>query len=87
VRKAGEQAVEYCKIKLTEVIISSVSTGGAGSGDRLTEKVTLNFGTVNMDYVPQDDKGAPVPPSPWAGTSLRILRHKRSSISLPHYLV
>jgi type VI secretion system secreted protein Hcp len=64
VRKAGENPVEYCKIKLTEVLISSVSTGGAGSGDRLTEQVTLNFGTVNLDYVPQNDDGKPGTPVP-----------------------
>jgi type VI secretion system secreted protein Hcp len=58
VRKAGEKPVEYIKIKLTEVLITSVSTGGSGGEDRLTENVTLNFGKVNYDYIPQDDKGA-----------------------------
>jgi type VI secretion system secreted protein Hcp len=58
VRKAGEKPVEYIKIKLTEVLITSVSTGGSGGEDRLTENVTLNFAKVNLDYVPQDDKGA-----------------------------
>jgi len=57
VRKAGEKPVEYCKIKMKGVFISSITTGGAGGGDRLTEHVTLNFGSVNVDYVPQDDKG------------------------------
>jgi type VI secretion system secreted protein Hcp len=59
VRKAGDKPVEYCKIKLEEVIITSVSTGGSGHDDRLTEHVTLNFGKVSVDYTPQDDKGAP----------------------------
>ena len=59
VRKAGEKPVEYIKIKLTEVLITSVSTGGSGGEDRLTENVTLNFGKVHLDYTPQDDKGAP----------------------------
>jgi len=58
VRKAGEKPVEYIKIKLTEVMITSVSTGGSGGEDRLTENVTLNFGKVHYDYTPQDDKGA-----------------------------
>ncbi len=58
VRKAGEKPVEYIKIKLNEVLITSVSTGGAGGEDRLTENVTLNFAKVHVDYTPQDDKGA-----------------------------
>src|SRR5262245_20508654 len=58
VRKAGEKPVEYIKIKLTEVLVTSVSTGGSGGEDRLTENVTLNFAKVNVDYIPQDDKGA-----------------------------
>jgi type VI secretion system secreted protein Hcp len=57
IRKAGENPVEYLKIKLTEVLITSVTTGGSGGEDRLTENVTLNFAKVNVDYTPQDDKG------------------------------
>jgi type VI secretion system secreted protein Hcp len=59
VRKAGEKPVEYITIKMQEVMITSLSTGGSGGEDRLTENVTLNFGKVSLDYVPQDDKGAP----------------------------
>jgi type VI secretion system secreted protein Hcp len=58
VRKAGEKPVEYLKIKIEEVLITSVSTGGSGGEDRLTENVTLNFAKVSLDYVPQDEKGA-----------------------------
>ena len=58
VRKAGEKPVEYVKIKLEEVIITSISHGGSGGEDRLTENITLNFAKVSLDYVPQDDKGA-----------------------------
>src|SRR5580693_3255079 len=57
VRKAGEKPVEYIKIKLETVLITSVSTGGSGGEDRLTENVTLNFSKASLDYVPQDDKG------------------------------
>ena len=60
VRKAGgEKPVEYVKIKMQEVLITSVSTGGSGGEDRLTENVKLNFAKVKVEYVPQDDKGAP----------------------------
>jgi len=54
VRKAGGTPVEYIKIKMEEVFITLVSTGGE---DRLTENVSLNFSKVNVDYTPQGDKG------------------------------
>src|SRR6476660_6686660 len=57
VRKAGDTPVEYVKIKMTDLIVTSISTGGSGGEDRLTENVTLNFAKVNVDYVPQDAKG------------------------------
>jgi type VI secretion system secreted protein Hcp len=60
VRKAGGSPVEYIKLKLTEVLVSSISTGGSGGEDRLTENVTLNFGKFSLDYTPQDDKGKPL---------------------------
>ena len=59
VRKAGEKPLEYLKIKMDTVFISSISTGSSGGEDRLAEHVTLNFSKVSLDYVPQDDKGAP----------------------------
>src|SRR5215475_1459898 len=57
VRKAGENPLEYLKIKLTEVLVTSVSTGGSGGEDRLTENVTLNFAKVNVDYIEQTATG------------------------------
>lgn len=58
VRKAGENPVEYLKVTMSDLIIASVSTGGSGGEDRLTENVTLNFGMVKVEYTPQTDKGA-----------------------------
>jgi type VI secretion system secreted protein Hcp len=58
VRKAGEKPLEYIKIKLEEIIVSSVSTGGSGGEDRLTENVTLNFAKCGFIYTPQDQKGS-----------------------------
>jgi len=58
VRKAGEKPLEYLKIKMTDVLISSVSTGGSGGEDRLTENVTLNFSKVNVIYKPQKADGS-----------------------------
>jgi len=57
VRKAGEGQQKYLLITMEEVIVTSLSTGGSGGEDRLTENVTLNFGKVTVAYTPQDAKG------------------------------
>ena len=56
-RKAGEGQNKYISITMSEVIVTSVSTGGSGGEDRLTENVTLNFAKVEFAYTPQDSKG------------------------------
>lgn len=58
VRKAGDKPLEYLKIKLEKLLISSVSTGGSGGEDRLTENVTLNFAKVSVDYCEQKEDGS-----------------------------
>jgi type VI secretion system secreted protein Hcp len=57
VRKAGEKPLEYLTITLTDVLITSLSTGGSGGEDRLTENVTLNFAHVKVDYKEQTKSG------------------------------
>jgi type VI secretion system secreted protein Hcp len=58
VRKAGEKPLEYLVIKFTDMMVSSVSTGGSGGEDRLTENISLNFAKVEVAYKIQDAKGA-----------------------------
>lgn len=58
VRKAGGSAVEYSKIKMTDVLVTSVSSGGHGGEDRLTENVTLNFSKFEVIYTPQSQDGS-----------------------------
>ena len=58
VRKAGTNPLEYLKIELEDILITSVSTGGSGGEDRLTENVSLNFCKFKVSYQEQDDKGA-----------------------------
>jgi type VI secretion system secreted protein Hcp len=67
VRKAGENPLEYLKIKMQDLIITSVSTGGSGGEDRLTENVTLNFAKVSVDYHEQkpDGSGGDKPSMGW----------------------
>lgn len=59
VRKAGDTPLEYIKITLNDVLVSSLQTGGSGGEDRLTENVTLNFGKFKVEYTAQDAKGGP----------------------------
>jgi type VI secretion system secreted protein Hcp len=67
VRTTGTNPVEYIKVTLTEVLLSSVSTGGSGGEDRLTENVSLNFARVQLDYTstappgPEDSFGWDIP--------------------------
>ena len=57
-RKAGGEALPYLIITLTDLIITSVSTGGSGGEDQLSENVTLNFAKFKYSYQPQDKAGA-----------------------------
>jgi len=63
VRKAGENPVEYLKIKLTDILVSSLQHAGHGS-DLLTESLSLNFAKFNVEYQEQGAdgkaKGGPV---------------------------
>lgn len=58
VRKAGTKPVEYLKITMTEVLVTSLSTGGSGGEDRLTENISLNFAKVKVEYTPQKKDGS-----------------------------
>jgi type VI secretion system secreted protein Hcp len=57
VRKAGEKPLEYITIVMTECLVSSISTGGSGGEDRLTENVTINFAKVEVKYKEQAAAG------------------------------
>ncbi|MFI5405314.1 MAG: Hcp family type VI secretion system effector [Nitrososphaerales archaeon] len=61
VQKAGGVKFEFLKITFKEVIITSVSTGGSGGEDRLTENVSLNFAEVEVEYTPQKADGTAGP--------------------------
>jgi type VI secretion system secreted protein Hcp len=57
-RKAGGDPLPYLIIKLKYIIVTSVSAGGSGGEDRVTESVSLNFAAFEVSYQPQDNKGA-----------------------------
>ena len=53
----GEQT-DFLTIELSEgVLVTSMSTGGSGGEDKLTENITLHFGKFKYSFQPQDDKG------------------------------
>lgn len=58
VRKAGGKQEKYVEITMEKCLLTSVSTGGNGGVERLTERCTLNFAMVKFEYFTQDDKGA-----------------------------
>lgn len=57
VRKAGDKPLEYIKITLNDVLVTSLQTGGAGGMGRLTEKLTLNFSKFKVEYTAQTATG------------------------------
>lgn len=61
VRKAGGTPLEYITMEMSEVLVTSVSTGGSGGEDRLTENITLNFAKFKYIYKAQDAKGVGLP--------------------------
>lgn len=59
VRKAGgDSPLEYLVITMNKVIVTSISTGGSGGEDRLTENLTLNFAEFKTAYQPQKPDGS-----------------------------
>jgi type VI secretion system secreted protein Hcp len=58
VRKAGGKPLEYIIMTMKDVICTSLSTGGSGGEDKLTENVTLNFREVHFDYQAQKPDGS-----------------------------
>jgi type VI secretion system secreted protein Hcp len=56
-RKAGKTPLEYLTISMKKVLVTSVSTGGSGGEDKLTENVSLNFAQVLVKYIEQKDDG------------------------------
>ena len=57
VRKAGKEALEYYKVKMSPVLVTAVDTGGSGGDDRITENVSLNFAKMEVAYTPQKEDG------------------------------
>lgn len=58
-RKAGATPLDYFVVEMTDVLVSSYSTGGSSGGDTVNETVTLNFRKFKITYTPQKLDGSP----------------------------
>jgi type VI secretion system secreted protein Hcp len=72
-RKAGGEQQEYLVLTLSDITISSYSTGGSGGEDRLTENLTLHFLRMEGSYRQQQQDGSLGAPITWviSGNSCR----------------
>jgi type VI secretion system secreted protein Hcp len=59
VRKAGENQLEVLRVDLSGVTVRSVTTGGSGGEDRLTDNVALAFTSAKIQYTPENPNGTP----------------------------
>ena len=60
-RKAGEKPLEYLKITMQELLVSSVSTGTTTADERQTETITFNCAKVRVEYFMQGASGGKEP--------------------------
>jgi type VI secretion system secreted protein Hcp len=60
IRKAGSTPIEYLRLCYAGVQFTSVSMGGSGGEDRLTETVTFSYQKLTERYVQQDSTGGAV---------------------------
>ena len=50
-------SIDITNLTVTGVTVATVSTGGSGGEDRLTENISLNFTSACVRYTPQDATG------------------------------
>jgi type VI secretion system secreted protein Hcp len=58
VRKAGQGQQEYLIIKMTDIVVTSVSTSVSDQGGSTIESVVLAFAKVDLEYKPQKPDGS-----------------------------
>lgn len=54
---AGKKPVQYLKIKMKNVLVSSHSISGSNGSQTHTETITLNFGSIETTYTGQTSTG------------------------------
>ena len=58
VRKAGKGQQEFLIIKMSDVLITSVSPSGIGDGTATSEMVAMQMAKVDLEYKPQKQDGS-----------------------------
>jgi len=56
-RKAGGEELEYMKVTMENIIVSSIMTGGSADGNIVQETISFNFTKVKIEYNEQNEKG------------------------------
>jgi type VI secretion system secreted protein Hcp len=59
VRKPGQAQLEYVRILISDVLVTSVVEGAAKAGETPTEEVRFTFGKFDFEYRPQKPDGTP----------------------------
>ncbi|TDM05870.1 MAG: type VI secretion system tube protein Hcp [Ideonella sp. MAG2] len=57
VRKAGGNPLEYLKITMTDVVITTVNPSGSSDQERVKERIALSFAKVKQEYTVQNQQG------------------------------
>lgn len=57
-RAGGKEAVDFYKVKLTDVLISSYNNAGSDDQSSLTDSFSLNFAKIEVSYAPQKQDGS-----------------------------
>ena len=52
---SGEAHLDYLKVTLTNVVISSHSLSGSSMGEEITDNIALSFEKINVVYTMQAD--------------------------------
>jgi type VI secretion system secreted protein Hcp len=61
IRRAGRTPLEYLKIMMNDIIVSSVSLAASSQEDRPIETISLNFAKFRVEYKEQRPDGSIVP--------------------------
>ncbi|SEL35957.1 type VI secretion system secreted protein Hcp [Roseateles sp. YR242] len=56
-RKAGEGQLDFLKVTLKQVLVTSVSPSASSGGD-ISESVSLSYSDIEFEYKAQDAKGS-----------------------------
>lgn len=64
-RKSGGNKAEFVRLKLNDLMVSSLDNASSGSDEVITEQVSLDFSKVQFEYFRQKPDGSLEPVSPF----------------------